>query len=188
MRGHALYILTAILVLECWQVMYPQDEPDTAPLIKKWLNGETQSGIISLKTLKRWKKGDDASILASVNMTFLDLNGDRKKELVIQSDCAPVGNCSLEIHQKTGKTYKTLLATDMVQTIKVLKAKANGYYNLKLGTHGSAFESYYRVFRFSGKEYKKKKCWTESYETIDKNGKWHQLKKPKIKYGCSEDY
>jgi hypothetical protein len=172
----------------CCPVAYAQDEDDTRPLIKKWLSGDTQSGIISLKTLKKWKKGDDASILASVNMTLLDLNGDRKKELAIQSGCAPVGNCSLEVYLKTGKTYKTLLSTDMVQTIKVLTTKTNGLHDLKLGTHGSAFESYYRVFRFNGKEYKRKKCWIESYETIDKNGKWRQLKKPKIKYGCSEDY
>jgi len=186
MRRRGFYILAAMSVLMCWQPTHAQYEPDTMPVIKKWLDGEIQSGAVSLKTLKKPTKSDNATSLADI--TLLDLNSDGKKELAIQTDCAPVGNCSLEVHRKTGKTYRTLLATDMVQTINVLKTKTNRFHNLKLGTHGSAFESYYRVFKYDGKKYVKRQCWTESYETIDKKGKWRQLKMPKIKYGCTEDY
>src|SRR4029078_10221420 len=114
------------------------------------------SGVISPRTMKRATTFDGSETY--VNLTFLDLDSDGREELAIQSDCAAVGNCSLEVYKKSGRHYRTILATAMVQTIKVLPVGHGKYKDLKLRTHDSAFDTYYRIFRYSGTRYKRLRC------------------------------
>jgi len=174
----------AILVLGLFPVAYGQDynNVDRQRLLQEWIKGtRLPSGVISVRTMKRATKFDPE---ANVTVTFVDLDSDGREELAIQSNCAPVGNCALEIYKKTGRHYRKILATDMVQTIKVLPVGHGKYNDLKLGTHDSAVDTYYRIFVYSGTRYKQLRCWLESYSYIDKNGNVHELKKPIIKKGC----
>lgn len=188
MRRYTFYLSVALFAFGFYQQnVYCQDEAETKPLIQRWLRGDNiQTGVVSLRTFEKPTKDEDFG--GSVNVSLIDLNGDGKKELAIQDGCAAVGNCGLEVYIKVGETYKTLLTADMVQTIKVLKTKTNNYFDLEFRTHGSAFESYHRIFKFNGKSYKRNKCWNESYQILDKKGNTVQLKKPKITYGCGEEY
>lgn len=130
--------------------------------------------------MKKATKFDDANVV----LTFLDLNKDGSKELAIQSVCAPVGNCVLEIYEKTGRKYHKILAADMVQTIKPLSTRHGKFQDIELGTHDSAVDTYFRTFQYSGTRYKRLRCWLESYSYLDKQGNVHHVKKPIIKYGC----
>lgn len=167
--------------------LYCQDEPDTKALVGKWSKGKRiPSGAVSLDTLE---SGNDArGMNSTANVQFLELNGRGPKELVIQWGCAAVGNCALEIYTKSNLRPDLLLSADMVQSIKVLKSMHNGYFDLELSTHGSAFESYHRVYRFRANQYRRFNCWTESYEKLDRNGRRHEFKKPIITRGCTQDF
>jgi hypothetical protein len=180
MRSYVFYLAVMLLTFGfCSQTINAQDEINTKPLINKWLKeGKIQEGIISLKTLEKLKKDDDFEDLAKVSL--IDLNGDEKKELAVQTPCVAVGNCELEIYIKTSRSYKTLLLGSMIQDIKILKTKTKGFYDLKLGTHNSASSHYYQLFKFNGKEYLAQKCWWEDYTYLDSKGKLHELKKPII--------
>lgn len=179
MRSSVLFF-SALIFSFCSQPALSQENL----LVQKWLHGDKiREGAISLRTFKEWKSGEDYDLLAYV--TLVDLNGDGKKELAIQSGCAAVGNCGLEIFSQS---TKPLFIADMVQSITVLKTKSNGFYDLELGTHSSAYESYHRIFRFEGKAYRRKKCWFETYQIIDGKGKEHLLKKPKITYRCGQEF
>lgn len=156
------------------------------PLIKKWLKGEKlKDEQISLWTLKgRQSMTEEAALPSSV-----DLNSDGNKELILKSECAPVGNCQFAIYAKNGKRYSNLLSTSMVQVFEILKTSTNGYKDLHLRTHGSAFDSYHRFLKFNGRKYTQRKCWNESYENLDENGKWQQLEKPIItKESCNNNF
>src|SRR6185436_12165476 len=110
------------------------------------------------------------------------------KELAIQYGCAAVGNCALVLYGKTRTHYRSLLVADMVQTMNVLKTSSHGFRDLKIGTHDSAFDTYFRIFRYDGKKYKRTKCWSEIYAFADLKGKWHDLKKPLIRNGCGAEF
>jgi len=186
MKAWMLVLLVASLISFHPVFAQDEDEVDLRPLLQKWINGEAvPSGIISLATSK---KATESNAEEDANITFLDLNGDGLKEMAVQTSCAAVGNCGLDIYQKSGKTYRRLAKTDMVQTIKVLRSSSHGYRDLDFHTHGSATEGYHRIFRFSGKGYRQSRCWTESYSFIDKRGKMHVLKKPLIHRGCDQDF
>jgi hypothetical protein len=156
------------------------------PLIKKWLNGKNlKNEQTSLWTLKERQSMREEAALPSL----VDLNSDAKNELILQSDCAAVGNCQFIILSKKGKRYSNLLSTSMVQVFEVLKTSTNDFKDLHLRTHGSAFESYHRLMKFNGRKYVQKKCWEESYEKLDENDNWHHLEKPIITLTkCSNDF
>jgi hypothetical protein len=156
------------------------------PLIKKWLKNKNLKGEqISLWTLKERQSMSEKAASPSL----VDLNSDGNKELILEFECAPVGNCQFIILSKKGKRYSNLLKTSMVQVFDVLEASTNNFKDLHLRTHGSAFDSYHRLMKFNGKKYVQKKCWEESYEKLDENGVWHQLENPIItSTKCSNDF
>ena len=182
---HRTLLFLGFFLLSLFQVAYGQDfdDADRRHLLREWVKGtRLPSGIISVRTLK--KATAFSASETYVNLTFLDLDGNGREGLAIQSLCATVGNCSLDIYKKTGRNYRTILATDMVQTIKLLPGRHGKYKDLKLGTHDSGYDTYYRLFRYSGRHYKRLRCWTESYYYVDESGNGHELKKPIIKSRC----
>jgi len=156
------------------------------PIIKKWLKGEKlKNEVTSLWTLKVRQAFTEESALPSL----VDLNLDGKKELILQSECAPVGNCQFDLYIKKGKGYSNLLSTSMVQVFEVLKTSTNTFKDLHLRNHNSAFDSDHQILKFNGRKYIQKKCWNESYEKLDKKGNWHHLKKPIITaIKCENDF
>jgi len=173
-------IFVATLFLGCFQLTQAQD---TRRLLQEWVYGvQLPSGVVSLQTLKRATKFDNSE--DNVNLSFLDLNGDGNKELAIQSECAPVGNCQLDLYERSRYHYRKILATDIVQTIEVLPTGRRKYHDLKLGTHDTAFDIYYRVFRYERAGYRQLRCWEENFSYVDKTGALVELKRPIVKRGC----
>jgi hypothetical protein len=187
MRSLAFLFLVALSIGVQSILAQDEDDSDLKPLLEKWLKGgRLPSGVVSLQTFKKATKFDGSE--GVVALTFLDLNNDGKQELAIQSGCAAVGNCGLDIYEKRGSSYRKVVATDMVQTIKLLGTSRRGYRDLEFRTHGSAYDSYHRVFRFNGSKYQRNRCWNESYSILDKKGNLHYLKKPIISRGCGSEY
>ncbi len=191
MRNYTFYFAIALIIsCFCRNIVNAQNEiPNIQPLFNKWLKNEKiEIGNISLKTLEKWNENDDTDDLAIVSL--MDLNGDGKNEMAVQSDCVTVGNCELDIVKKNGETYKTLLSANMIQTVDVLKLQTHGFYDLKLKTHNSQLSHYYQLLKFNGQQYKARKCWWEDYNFTDRRGSIREVKKPRIRYvRCGEyDY
>lgn len=112
----------------------------------------------------------------------MDLNNSGVPAVIIQGRttclCGGVGNCSFSIFQDV-PPHKTLLYTDMVQEFHFKGTRTNGYRDLVTSTHGSAFDSELRVFRFDGTRYALKECYDQSYIWRDKQGNPHTMRNPK---------
>jgi|SRR3954464_8323908 hypothetical protein len=185
--GSWVLLLAFLLTVSFQSFGQDDDEINLKPLLNKWLlNEKLPAGVISLTTFKKATKFDGSE--ENIDISFLNLDGHGQKELAVQSGCAAVGNCELVIYSKVGKSYRRLLTTEMVQTIRPLSTMTRGYRDLELRTHGSAYESYHRVFKFDGSRYKRNRCWSESYVYLDKKNNQHILKKPIITRGCGSEY
>jgi hypothetical protein len=181
------WVLISMLLLAGSSCSFGQDETDIKPVLEKWVRNEhIPSGVISLKTFGKATTSD--AIEDNVDISFFDLDHRGQKELAIQSGCAAVGNCGLDIYTRVGKTYRRLLTTDMVQSVTPLVTTTYGFRDLELRTHGSATESYHRLFKFDGHRYKRSRCWTEDYSVTDKKGNFRILKKPIITRGCNQEF
>ena len=94
------------------------------PTIRKWLRGE-----------KVWKRFYE---LSNDGFRFepaeLDLNKDGRKELLIRSGCAAVGNCQFWVFRKTAHGYQMILKTlpGSVQTYRLLRHRPRAILILKL--------------------------------------------------------
>ena len=71
-----------------------------------------------------------------------DLNGDGYPEVIAQgmSGCSPTGNCPFWVFQRMTHGYKLLL-DGFGQTFTVQHNRANGYKDIVVAMHGSAFDS-----------------------------------------------
>ena len=182
--GKLPLIAWIVLILCNWTTSAQNQAPSTIKLVEQWANGQTiHSGVISLESLQPGPDKDNPDLTADVKL--IDLNGDGTKELTIRWGCAMVGNCEFQIYAKLNWKSSLILSTDIVQTMERLRTKNLNYFDLKLGTHNTAFDTYYRIFRFNGLRYEQTRCWTESYAVLDKNGNLRRLKKPIIKLGCT---
>src|SRR5689334_21282623 len=122
------FLLITMLLLLCSSTLAQQaeDEPDFRPLLRKWLaNEKLPEGVVSLTTFRKAKNFDGSE--ENVNISFLDLDRRGQKELAIQSGCAAVGNCQLDIFEKVGKSYRRLLNADMVQEVRPLSTITHGH-------------------------------------------------------------
>jgi hypothetical protein len=154
-----IWLFPAAFILFFSLQLFGQDEegPDLKPLLHRWLtNRALPEGLISLITFKKPTKFDKPD--DNANVSFLDLNRKGPKELAVQSYCAPVGNCDLDLYERVGKSYREILKTQIVQTNRPLATKTHGYSDLELRTHDSAFKSYHRIFKFDGARYGRSSC------------------------------
>jgi hypothetical protein len=180
-----LFIMTLLILCTC---SFGQDEdgPNFKPLLTKWIsNADIPTGRVSLTTFRKATKSDDGDDVGIIS--YLDLDRQGSKEIAIRTGCAAVGNCQLDVFTKIGKSYRRLVSEDMVQTIRPLSTTSHGYRDLDFGVHGTAYETYHKVFKFNGSRYKQSYCWNEEYSYLDKRGNLNTLKKPKITRGCTND-
>jgi hypothetical protein len=163
------------------------------PIIKKWLHGEkiksefTEASNESIKEIS----GKDKSELSEdegtwfsyfrFEPTLIDVNGDGKNELAIRNYCAPVGNCQFWIFKKKGSSYETILPAkdNSVQTFKLRRNKTNNFFDIETKSHGDAWSGGMDIYKFDGRKYKLSECYEYNYSYL-KDGKLHELKKPKI--------
>lgn len=122
---------------------------------------------------------------SETRITFSDLNGDGKKEVIAQgggekSDCSPTGNCPFWVFRRKGNGYEVILSADSKQTFTIQPTETNGFHDLVLGMHGSAFEAGLTLYKFNGSEYENVACYDATWEVRDERGEFHHLKEPRI--------
>lgn len=111
---------------------------------------------------------------------FVDLNRDRVPEVVAQSmaDCSPTGNCSIWVFQKQRHGYKLLL-NGFGQIFTIQNARTNGYDDIVLAVHDSAFDADLTVFQYSNGAYTDT-AWYNATWRVLKGDSYVDLKDPCI--------
>ncbi len=141
------------------------DEVDFEPFLDKWLSGER------LLDAPYCKDGSSQAFRfdeRNVHPSYLDVNGDGKDELVLQTGCSPTGNCGMWIFERMDNDYRNIFVSARgVQTFKRSEEKNKGYFDLETRMHGGATNGDLIIYRFDGDHYKPKACYT--YDYIDKN-------------------
>lgn len=89
-------------------------------------------------------------------------------------------NCDKWIFRRTTAGYERILNAGGVQTIEVLKTRTNGYRDIMTAQHGSAWDSGLSLYRFDGREYRLVRCFDRTYRYVDRRGRAHDLKHPRI--------
>jgi len=77
--------------------------------------------------------------------------------------CGATGNCEFWVYRSHRGKYEIILHADMVNNFGFLKDRTDGYRDLVLWSHDSAFRSPTRLFQFEGKEYREVCGWEEEY-------------------------
>ncbi len=95
--------------------------------------------------------------------------------------CGATGNCEFWVYRSHRGKYEIILHADMVNNFGFLKDRTDGYRDLVLWSHDSAFRSPVRLFQFDGKEYKEACGWEEEYIGHElPGGGWVGNPKPRI--------
>jgi hypothetical protein len=89
--------------------------------------------------------------------------------------CGAVGNCPFWLVSE-GSNPKILLKAEGIQTFSVQEDRASARFDLILGSHDSAMETYIQRFRSEGSEYRRAGCATIDWD--DETG--NQLTPPRI--------
>jgi hypothetical protein len=116
----------------------------------------------------------------ATRVKFTDLNHDEVPEVVAQSmaDCSPTGNCSIWVFQKRSHGYKMLLK-GFGQAFTIQKSRTNGYNDIVLAAHDSAFDSGLTVFQYSDGAYADTACYFASWRVLQRDS-YVDLKEPRI--------
>lgn len=130
------------------------------PVIDKWLNGERLPSFVELVRKDEFAGNSERE----ARLELLDVNGDRSKELAMQSGCSTVGNCAFWLFEKTPTGFRQLLAAEMVQQFKLRSTETNNYYDLETRAHGSSTSGGLAIYKFNGVEYKISECFGYEYE------------------------
>lgn len=104
----------------------------------------------------------------STRIKLIDLDQDGTPEVVAQAmvACGASGNCPFWLLRKKAEGY-TLLLEDTVETFTVQKTRTNGFSDIVLASHDSAFEETIDVYRYEGGEYKDVGCYDAVVAVLD---------------------
>jgi hypothetical protein len=118
---------------------------------------------------------------AALNTRILvtDLNRDGQPEVVAQgmAGCGATGNCPFWVFQKVSSGYMLLL-DGFGQTFTLQPNYTNGFRDIVVGTHDSAFESGLTVYRYDHGNYHDVSCYSASWVAEDDPS--HRLAEPRI--------
>lgn len=114
----------------------------------------------------------------------LNLEERNKQQILEVSGCCGEFcgnvNCATWIYAKTKNSYHLLLDAGVVESIVPQKAFSNGYRDVIVISHGSAWSSDLELYKFDGEKYRRKKCFQRDYSYLDEQGKLRELKRPRI--------
>lgn len=104
----------------------------------------------------------------NTRVKLIDLDRDGTPEVVAQAmvACGASGNCPFWVLQKKPDCYKLLLE-DTVETFTVQKTRTNGFSDIVLASHDSAFEQTIDVYRYEGGAYKDAGCYDAVVAVLD---------------------
>lgn len=120
------------------------------------------------------------AIAAEMPIKLVDLNGDGKPEIVAQasgtkSGCSPTGNCPFWLFQRVTGGYSVLLDSE-AQIFRVQANSTNGFRDIVLSRHSSAFESEVTEYKFNGSSYVSSACYDFQWGTADQTFKQPHVK------------
>lgn len=127
---------------------------------------------------------EDEAFSARINL--IDLNQDGTPEVIAQAmvACGASGNCPFWIFQKNSGKYKLLL-DDSAETFTIQKSRTNGYADIVLALHDSAFEQTLDVYRYTNGAYAADAgCYVATVAVLDSNA-IRRLTEPKLT-ACQE--
>ena len=111
----------------------------------------------------------------------IDLNRDGQQEIIAQPvgnyDCSPTGNCSFWVFQKSGTAYKLLL-NGLGQTFTLQPNYTNGFQDIVVAMHGSAFDSTLKLYRYERGRYLRVARYDASWQATENPDRL--LKAPRI--------
>jgi hypothetical protein len=120
------------------------------------------------------------AIAAEMPIKLVDLNGDGKPEILAQaagtkSGCSPTGNCPFWVFQRVIGGYSLLLGSE-AQIFRVQSNSTNGFRDIVLSRHSSAFESEVTEYKFNGTSYVSSACYNFLWGTGDQTFKQPHVK------------
>jgi hypothetical protein len=122
-------------------------------------------------------------LVANVRVKIVDLNGDGVPDVIAQASddmfCSPTGNCTIWVFMRSNQGYRLILERNAVQTFAIRPTRTNGFNDLVLRQHGSAFESGLFFYRYINGQYRQQACYNASWERLV-GDEWQELKKPVI--------
>lgn len=140
--------------------------------IAKAISAELNDQSQSQQQLRR------AALKTSIKM--VDLNSDGVPEVIAQGvgedDCSPTGNCTILIFQRVHGGYKLLL-TAFGQTFTIQKMSTNGFHDIVVASHGSAFDSGLTNYKYRNGSYREAGCYDARWQVP---GTDTILKEPRI--------
>lgn len=146
------------------------------PIIGKWLRNEKIKDVAYCSKTAIEATGFNPS---NVLPELIDLNDDGVNELAIRYLCSPTGNCSMNIYQRMGKSYRQVFSDrQMVNYFDKLGGKHAGFRDLQTRSHGSCCDGDQVTYRFNGRAYKPISCAAYSYWNQETSGEIE--KKPVI--------
>ena len=127
-----------------------------------------------------WRIGSEQqvrAVAAEMPIKLVDLNGDGTPEVIAQaagteSGCSATGNCPFWIFQLKKDGYSVLLDGE-AQIFRVQPNRTNGFHDIALSRHGSAFMSEVTEYKFDGTMYKVGACYNFQWGDAD-----HWFKRP----------
>lgn len=117
----------------------------------------------------------------NTRVKLIDLNQDGTPEVIAQAmvACGASGNCPFWILRKEAGGYKLLL-DDSAETFTIQKTRTNGYSDIVLALHDSAFEQTLDVYQYADGEYKGSPgCYSAIVAVMEADG-IHQLAEPRV--------
>ena len=99
-----------------------------------------------------------------------DLNHDGLSEIIAQpvgnEFCSPTGNCPFWVFRKTGSIYKLVL-NGLGQTFTLQPNYTNGFRDIVVAMHGSAFDQELKLYRYRNGRYYRESCYDASWQARD---------------------
>jgi hypothetical protein len=87
------------------------------------------------------------------------------------------GNCPFWVFRRINGAYKLLL-DGIGQTFTLQQSYTNGFRDIVVAMHGSAFESMLTLYRYEGGSYHDRECYIASL--LDRDDASRQLEQPRI--------
>lgn len=169
-----------------WNWQNSQELPATESLAKANIP-QSDKNEIAAAIAARLRLDDDTSsdrqlynAALDTRVKFIDLNHDGVPEVVAQplADCSPTGNCSIWVFQKQNHGYRMLL-NGFGQTFTIQKSRTNGYDDVVLAAHSSAFDSGLTVFQYRHGAYADTACYNATWRILQGDS-YVDLKEPHI--------
>jgi hypothetical protein len=153
----------------------------------KTLSATTRAGLIQTLASSVHVKSERGlhKIAAKTRVKAVDLSGKGAGEILAQaagthSGCSPTGNCESWVLQHNGGTYSVILHRGAAQTFTIQPTVTNGFHDIVLGMHGSAFVQELTLYRFDGSKYEFVACYNANWATRQMDGTYHNFEEPEI--------